>query len=267
MSNPTHKLSTHSIGARKGKEKIVAVTAYDFTFAKLVDPLADLVLVGDSLGMVVQGRSTTLGVTLDEMVYHTKAVARGLKRAHLVADLPFGSYQPSVRDAIQSASRLLAEGEAEAVKLEGGEAMAETVRALVSIGIPVMGHIGLTPQSVHSFGGFKVQGKTDLAQKQILRDALALEAAGAYSLVLEAVPAELADEVTRTLRIPTIGIGAGPKCDGQILVLTDLLGLNPDFKPRFVKNFAPLASLVTEAVGEYAKQVRGGNFPEPEHCF
>lgn len=267
MGNETQKLNALSIAARKGKEKIAAVTAYDFTFAKLVDELSDIVLVGDSLGMVVQGRPTTIGVTLDEMVYHTKTVARGLKRAHLIADLPFGSYQPSIRDAVLSATRLLAEGQAEAVKLEGGEAMADTVRALVAIGIPVMGHIGLTPQSVHSLGGFKVQGKTDIARKQILRDALALESAGAYSLVLEAIPAELGEEITHALRIPTIGIGAGPKCDGQILVLTDLLGLNPGFKPRFVKSFAPLASLVTEALGEYTKQVRDGSFPGPEHCF
>jgi 3-methyl-2-oxobutanoate hydroxymethyltransferase len=267
MRSGIQKVSSFSIAARKHKEKIVAVTAYDFTFAQLVDELADIVLVGDSLGMVVQGRSTTLGVTLDEIVYHTKAVARGLQHAHLVADLPFGSYQPSIRDALVSASRLLAEGQAEAVKLEGGEVMADTVQALVNAGIPVMGHIGLTPQSVHSFGGFKVQGKTELAAKQILRDALALERAGAYSIVLEAVPAALAEEITRTVHIPTIGIGAGPSCDGQILVLTDLLGLNPKFKPRFVKHFAPLASLVTEAVGEYAKQVRSGSFPEPEHSF
>jgi 3-methyl-2-oxobutanoate hydroxymethyltransferase len=262
-----NKVTAVSLTARKGKEKIVAVTAYDFLFAQLVDSAADVVLVGDSLGMVFQGKPSTLGVTVDDMIYHTLAVSRALKHAHLVADMPFGSYQASPEQAVQSAARLMGEGQAESVKLEGGECMAETVRHLVRVGIPVMGHIGLTPQSVHSLGGFKVQGKTDAAKAQIMKDALALEQAGAYALVLEAIPAELAREVTASVHIPTIGIGAGPECDGQILVLPDLLGLNPQFKPRFVKRFAAMASLVSEAMGQYANEVKGGKFPDPEHSF
>ncbi len=261
------KMSSVSVNARKGGEKLVAVTAYDYTFARLVDAFCDVVLVGDSLGMVVQGRPNTLGVTLDDVIYHTRAVAGGLNRAHLVADMPFGSYQSSIRDAVKSASRLLAEGGAESVKLEGGAAMAETVEKLVSIGIPVMGHIGLTPQSVHAFGGFKVQGKTDAARASILHDALALEDAGVYSMVLEGIPAELAREITQRVKVPTIGIGAGAVCDGQVLVIQDLLGLNPAFKPRFVKHFAAMSSLVTEAVQQYAKEVRDGSFPGEEHSF
>lgn len=256
-----------TVKARKGAEKLVAVTCYDVTFARLVDDIAEIVLVGDSLGMVIQGRPTTLGVTVDDVVYHTQAVGRGLKRAHLVADLPFGAYQTGIRDAIASASRLLAEGGAEAVKLEGGAAMAETVERLVSVGIPVMGHIGLTPQSVHSFGGFKVQGKSGSARASILNDAIALEDAGVYSMVLEGIPSDLAAEITARVSVPTIGIGAGPQCDGQVLVLYDLLGLNPTFKPRFVKHFAAMASLVKEATGQFADETRSGKFPAEEHSF
>jgi len=264
---PIFKHTAVTVQSRKGAEPLVAITCYDYTFARLVDEFADIVLVGDSLGMVVQGQRNTLGVTLDDVLYHTRAVARGLERAHLVADLPFGSYQTCVRDAVHSATRLLAEGKAEAVKLEGGRAMAETVDRLVSVGIPVMGHIGLTPQSVHQFGGFKVQGRSDAARASLLEDALALQSAGAYSLVLEGIPADLAAELTSQLRIPTIGIGAGPRCDGQVLVITDLLGLNPSFKPRFVKHYAGLSSIVTEAVGQYAREVRSGVFPDKEHSF
>ena len=267
MSKPAPKWTSLSLRARKGQEKIVAVTAYDYTLAKLFDPIADILLVGDSVGMVVQGRKTTLGVSLEEMVYHTRCVASAIQKAHLVADLPFGSYQSSLSQAVESASRLLAEAGAEAVKLEGGEAMAETVAKLVSIGIPVMGHIGLTPQSVNALGGFKVQGKSDAARKSLLRDARALESAGAYALVLEAIPADLAAEITDALSIPTIGIGAGSACDGQILVGQDLLGMNPEFKPRFVKRFAALASIITEAMGTYAQDVRSGKFPDQEHSF
>ncbi len=264
--SPT-KQTAATVRARKGGEKIVAVTAYDCTFARLLDPFCDVLLVGDSMGMVIQGRPTTLGVTLEDVIYHTKAVASTARLAHLVADLPFGAYQPSVRDAVKSASRLLAEGGAEAVKLEGGAAMAETVERLVSIGIPVMGHIGLTPQSVHAFGGFKVQGKSDSARASILHDAIALEDAGVYSLVVEGVPSDLAAEITARVKVPTIGIGAGIDCDGQVLVMQDLLGLNPSFKPRFVKHYAAMASLVTEAVGQFADEVRSGRFPDEEHSF
>ncbi len=265
--SPPSKQTSATIRARKGGEKIVAVTAYDCTFARLLDPFCDVLLVGDSLGMVVQGRPNTLGVTLEDVIYHTKAVGSTARQAHLVADLPFGSYQPSIRDAVKNAGRLLSEAGAEAVKLEGGAAMAETVVRLVSVGIPVMGHIGLTPQSVHAFGGFKVQGKSDAARASILHDALALEDAGAYSLVLEGIPSDLAAEITARIKIPTIGIGAGVDCDGQVLVMQDLLGLNPSFKPRFVKHFAAMASLVSEAVGQYADEVRSGRFPGEENSF
>ncbi len=267
MAKDPIKSTAASVHARKGGEKLVAVTAYDYTFARLADEVVDIVLVGDSLGMVIQGLPTTIGVTLEQVIYHTKAVSRGLRKAHLVADLPFGTYQASIQEAVQSASRLLTEGQAEAVKLEGGADMAETVAKMVSVGIPVMGHIGLTPQSVHRFGGFKVQGKTDSSRAAIIKDAVALEQAGAYSLVLEGIPADLAAQITAQVKIPTIGIGAGPDCDGQILVMTDLLGLNPTFKPRFVKHFAAMASLVSEALGSYSDQVHQGTFPSKEHCF
>jgi 3-methyl-2-oxobutanoate hydroxymethyltransferase len=267
MAKDPSKHSSVTIQNRKGGEKLVALTAYDATFGRLLDEVADVLLVGDSLGMVIQGRPNTLGVTLEDVLYHTQAMARVVRRAHLVADMPFGSYQASVRDAVRSASRLMAEGGAEAVKLEGGAVMAETVEKLVSIGIPVMGHIGLTPQSVHSFGGFKVQGKSDAARASILHDAIALEDAGVYSMVLEGIPADLAAEITARVKVPTIGIGAGVACDGQILVMQDLLGLNPSFKPKFVKHFAAMASLVVEAAGSYAQQVRAGQFPDEEHSF
>ncbi|MBY0369505.1 3-methyl-2-oxobutanoate hydroxymethyltransferase [bacterium] len=264
---PAFKHTAVTVQSRKGADPLVAVTCYDYTFARLVDEFADIVLVGDSLGMVVQGEHNTLGVTVDDVVYHTRAVSKGLHRAHLVADLPFGSYQGCVRDAVNAATRLLGEGKAEAVKLEGGVAMADTVDRLVSIGVPVMGHIGLTPQSVHQFGGFKVQGRSDEARTMILKDALALQDAGVYSIVLEGIPAPLAKEITAELRVPTIGIGAGPSCDGQVLVITDLLGLNPSFKPKFVKNFASLSSAVSEALSAYRREVKAGTFPDKEHSF
>lgn len=247
--------------------KIVTITAYDYTFAKLVDESVDVILVGDSLGMTIQGEANTLGVSVDHMVYHTRAVANGTHHAHLVADMPFGSYQASTRDAVRSATRLLGEGRAEAVKMEGGVSIRRAVEKVVAAGIPVMGHVGLTPQHVHQFGGFKVQGKTDAARQSILADALAIEEAGAYAVVLEGIPADLARTITQRLRIPTIGIGAGIDCDGQVLVLQDLLGLNVDFKPRFVKHFANLGEAVRGAVGKFAEEVNSGNFPTPEHSF
>ncbi len=248
-------------------KKIVAVTAYDFLFAKLVDELVDVVLVGDSLGMVVQGKENTLSVTMDQMVYHTQNVARALKHAHLVADMPFMSYQVSEDAAVLNAGRLLSEGGAHAVKLEGGVRIAKLTERLVDAGIPVLGHIGLTPQSVHAFGGYKIQGKTDSAKESILQDALALEDAGAYAIVLEGVPEDLAKDITARLKIPTIGIGAGKFCDGQILVATDLLGMNPDFNPKFVKKYADLASVIRTAVSEYANEVKTGAFPTEIHSF
>lgn len=269
MTSATGKITLHDLRGRKAPaaDRIVAVTAYDYTQARLVDGLVDVVLVGDSLGMVVQGHRTTLPVTVDQMVYHTSAVARAVSTSHLVADMPFLSYQTTPEDALRAAGRLLAEGGAHAVKLEGGGDLAATVSRLVDVGIPVMGHLGLQPQSVHASGGFRLQGKTEESRAKILDDARKLEAAGCYALVLELVPAELAKEVTASLRIPTIGIGAGPHCDGQILVGPDLLGLSGDFRPRFLKRFAELGEATRAAYKAYAREVREGTFPSAEHSF
>jgi 3-methyl-2-oxobutanoate hydroxymethyltransferase len=262
------KVTSTGLRAKKERnEKIVAITAYDYTFAKLFDEGVDVILVGDSLGMVVQGHSNTLSVTLEDIIYHSRAVARAVKHAHLVADMPFLTYQVSGDEAVRNAGRLLSEGFAEAVKLEGGVAIAPTVERLVQLGIPVMGHIGLTPQSVHAFGGYKIQGKTEIARESIFQDALALEDAGCYSIVLEGIPAELSEAITKRLKIPTIGIGAGPVCDGQILVSQDLLGLNPEFAPRFVKRYGDLSSVVRNALAAYAKEVKSGEFPDRAHSF
>src|SRR2546428_4763092 len=253
---------------KQAGERITMLTAYDATFARLLDQAEiDVLLVGDSLGMVVQGHDTTLPVTMDQMVYHCAVVARGSTRAHLVGDMPFGSYQASADEAVRNAARLVAEGGMEAVKLEGGAEYAEVISRIVRAGIPVMGHIGLTPQSVHKLGGYVVQGRGEDKAAQLLADAKALEEAGCYSLVLEAIPAELAAEITRSLDIPTIGIGAGVECDGQVLVIYDLLGMNPDFSPRFVKRYANLASVIGEAATRYREEVRGGVFPAAEHSF
>ncbi len=258
----------HLRESKEKKQRFSAVTCYDATFARLVDAAGiEVVLVGDSLGNVIQGQETTLPVTVDHMVYHTAAVARGLHRAHLVADMPFMSYR-NADVALHNAGRLLAEGGAHAVKLEGGVEFAETVRQLVQAGIPVMGHIGLTPQSVHAMGGHRVQGRGTSARKRLLADAKALEAAGCYSIVLEAIPAELAAEVTALLKIPTIGIGAGTECDGQILVIYDLLGLDPHaHKPKFVKKFASLGELAQAALTQYREDVASATFPGPEHVY
>jgi 3-methyl-2-oxobutanoate hydroxymethyltransferase len=257
---------------KEGGEKIAAVTAYDATAARLVDAAgADVILVGDSLGMVVQGHESTLPVTLEQMIYHSTIVRRGLARgggrAHLVGDLPFGSYQASADEAVRSAMRLVAEGGVEAVKLEGGLDFAEVIRRIVRAGVPVMGHIGLTPQSVHKMGGYVVQGKDSDKAQQVLKDARAIEAAGCYAIVLECVPAELARIITSQLRIPTIGIGAGPHCDGQVLVLTDLLGMDDAFVPKFVKRYAELGQSVTGAVSAYVGEVKARTFPDDAHSF
>jgi 3-methyl-2-oxobutanoate hydroxymethyltransferase len=257
---------------KQAGERFAAVTAYDATAARLVAAAGvDVVLVGDSLGMVVQGHDSTLPVTLDQMVYHCAMVRRGLARGdgrtHLVGDLPFGSYQSSPDDAVKAAVRLAAEGGIEAVKLEGGADYAEVVRRIVRAGIPVMGHIGLTPQSVHRLGGYVVQGKDADRAQQLLRDAKALEAAGCYAVVLECIPTELARIITAQLGVPTIGIGAGPHCDGQVLVLNDLLGMDDAFTPRFVKRFADLGLAVKSAVAAYAAEVRAGTFPAEAHSF
>jgi 3-methyl-2-oxobutanoate hydroxymethyltransferase len=249
-------------------EKIAVLTAYDFSFARIFDAAGvDVLLVGDSLGMVVQGLPNTLGVTLDQMVYHTRAVARGVGRAHVVADLPFGSYQASTDQAVENGIRLLAEGGAEAVKLEGGSNFTDVVEALNRASVPVMGHLGLTPQSIHQFGGFVVQGRGEAKANVLLEDARALQEAGCYAVVLEAIPAELAAEVTAQLRIPTIGIGAGARCDGQVLVSYDLLGMNPEFHPRFVKRYAELHALIAESAALYSHEVRSGLFPTDAHSF
>lgn len=261
------KLTTQNIREQKRKSKLVAVTAYDFTTASLVDELVDVILVGDSLGMVIGGESNTLSVKLEDVIYHSKAVSKALEHAHLVADMPFLTYQTGWEEAVRNAGRLLAEGKAEAVKLEGGAVVAEVVEKMVGYGIPVMGHIGLTPQSVHAFGGFKVQGKTEATRHAIMQDALALEDAGVYSMVLEGIPHDLAKEISDRVQIPTIGIGAGHFCDGQVLVMQDLLGMNPNFNPKFVKKYANLAEIIKGAVQEYASEVREGAFPTQEQSF
>ena len=270
-ARPPPKLTAPELSARKVREggrPISMVTAYDFTMARLMDEGGvDAVLVGDSLGMVVQGLANTLPVTLDEICYHGRAVARGLQRAHLVGDLTFMSYQASVTQAIESAGKLVKEGAFESVKLEGGQEVAESVRRIVMAGIPVMGHIGLTPQSVHAFGGFKVQGRGDRAAEKLLEDARALQQAGAYAIVLEAIPPDLAAQLTAELDIPTIGIGAGPSCDGQILVSTDLLGMSRGHSPKFAKHFAELGDAIVQAVQTYVSEVEGGTFPGPEHTY
>ncbi len=249
-------------------ERIAMVTAYDATFARLIDEAgADMLLVGDSLGMVVQGHDSTLPVTMDQMVYHVQAVVRGSQRAMVVGDLPFMSYQVSVSEAVRNAGRLMAEGGCQAVKLEGGARSAEAARAMVDAGIPVVGHLGLTPQSVNVFGGFKVQGREAQAADQLVADAQLLQDAGCFALVLELTPAELSRRVTETLRIPTIGIGAGVHCAGQVLVCYDLLGLTDQFSPKFLKRYATQAQDVREATRRYVAEVKAGEYPGPEHSF
>jgi len=258
----------------EGKHKpLVMVTAYDYTFAKLAEAAGmDILLVGDSLGMVIQGQSSTLPVTLDDVIYHTRCVSRGASSALVVADMPFLTYQISEERAIESAGRLIKEGGAAAVKLEGGEVIAPTVRRLVDLDIPVMGHIGMTPQSIHRMGGFKVQGKSGASgagsADQILRDAKALEEAGAFCVVIECVPQDLAATITKELSIPTIGIGAGAECDGQVLVSYDLLGLQfNEHRPKFLKQFAQLGQAAIEALSTYGEEVRTKAFPSPAECY
>ncbi len=273
QSAPKKRVTIHDLRRMKDAgERIAMITAYDATAARLVAAAGvDAVLVGDSVGMAVQGLDSTLPVTLDQMVYHSAIVRRGLDRhgapAHLVGDLPFGSYQAGLDEAVKAAMRLVAEGGVQAVKLEGGVEYVEVIRRIVRAGVPVMGHIGLTPQSVHKMGGYVVQGKDSEKAQQILRDARALEAAGCYAIVLECIPTELARIVTSQLRIPTIGIGAGPHVDGQVLVLNDVLGLDASFTPRFVKRFAELGTAVEGAVGAYVGEVKARTFPADEHSF
>lgn len=248
--------------------RIVMLTCYDAAFARLLDQAeVDVLLVGDSLNQVIAGEETTLSATLDQMIYHAAAVRRGAPRALMLVDLPFLSYQVSVPEAIRNAGRVLQETGAQGVKLEGGRPMAETVRALVDRGIPVVGHLGLTPQSVHALGGYRVQGREESSADRILADARALEDAGACAIVLELLPAALARRVSAALTIPTVGIGAGAGCDGQVLVLHDMLGLNETFNPKFLKRYGTLGESVRAAVRAYAAEVRGGAYPGPEHSF
>ena len=268
MNGFKKRITAPTIIKRKGKKKIVMLTAYDFTMARLLDGAVDMILVGDSLGCVVQGNDTTLPVTLDEMIYHARMVARGANRALVVGDLPFGAYQVSVEDALRSAIRMMKETGVGAVKLEGGRRSAPSIEAIVRAGIPLVGHIGLTPQSFHNMGGHKVQGKSDAAAQALIDDARAVEEAGAFALVLEGIPAELAADITAAVSIPTIGIGAGAACDGQVLVINDMVGLNEDQAPmRFNKEYCAVRDLIRGAAERFADEVRAGAFPQAEHSY
>ena len=254
--------------AKENNRKISMLTAYDYSMAKIVDAAGiDSVLIGDSLGMVFQGHESTLPVTVDEIIYHTKAVARGVKNALIIADMPFLSYHISKEEAVRNAGRMIKEGGAEAVKIEGGALFTETIKAIVDAQIPVMGHIGLTPQSVNAFGGFTVQGRDEQSAKRLLEDARLLEKAGVFAITLECIPDKLAQLITKSVSIPTIGIGAGKDCDGQVLVINDMLGMFSDFVPKFVKQYAKLNVEITAAVRSYASDVKEGRFPSDEHTF
>lgn len=264
----TRQLTAPDIMAAKGERKLTMLTAYDYPTARLVDEAGiDMILVGDSLGMVVLGYDDTIPVTMDEMVHHCRAVTRGVSRALVVGDMPFMSYEAGPEQALASAGRLMKEGGVRAVKLEGGREVAPQTKALVQAGIPVVGHVGLTPQRIAQLGGFKVQGKTAEAARIILEDARALQDAGCFAIILEAVPAPMGRFITQSLAVPTIGIGGGPHCDGQVLVIHDVLGLFERFTPRFVKKYANLAQDVREAVTQYKSEVESGAFPGEEHSF
>ncbi|MCQ4935182.1 MULTISPECIES: 3-methyl-2-oxobutanoate hydroxymethyltransferase [Anaerotignum] len=254
--------------AKSQGKKLTMLTAYDYSMAKIIDESGiNGILIGDSLGMVIKGDEDTLAVTVDEIIYHTKAVKKGAKNALIVSDMPFLSYHTSIGDAIYHAGRMVKEGGAHAVKLEGGANVLPQVRAIVAAQIPVMGHLGLTPQSVNAFGGFKVQGKSEETAKQLIADAVALEEAGAFSIVLEGIPAKVAELITKAVSIPTIGIGAGRACDGQILVYQDMLGMFDNFVPKFVKQYASVGKIMGEAIGMYIEEVEKGLFPEDKHTF
>jgi len=258
----------HILKMKQRGEKITCLTAYDYSFARILDEAGvEMLLVGDSLGCVVQGQPNTLAVTLDEMIYHTRLVVRGRKRALVIGDMPFMSYQVSPEQALQNAGRFLQEAGAEAVKLEGGVMVRDAIQTIVRAGIPVMGHVGLTPQSVHRFGGYKVQGREKDRREMVLRDAVAVEEAGAFAVVLEGMPLDLAQEITERSTIPTIGIGAGSHCDGQVLVIYDMLGLFDDFTPKFVKRYADVKAVMTGAVKEFIGEVKQQTFPAEEHSF
>lgn len=266
------KITVPALRARKATrgrgERIAMVTAYDATFARMVDQAGvDAILVGDSLGMVVQGQHSTLSVTLDEMIYHCRAVMRGTRNAHVVGDMPFMSYQRSHDHALESAGRLMKEGMVESVKLEGGREVAETIYRMVRMGIPVVAHVGLLPQRMHAMGGFKVQGRNNEDAESIVEDAIAVAQAGAFLVVVEGVPADLGAKITRSIEVPTIGIGAGIDCDGQVLVSYDLLGLNDTMRPKFVKTYETLFGRGVDATKSYVDEVRAGTFPGLEHSF
>lgn len=261
------RLTAPDIGARKGGTPVVCLTAYTTPFARLLDPHVDLLLVGDSLGMVLYGLDSTLGVTLDMMIAHGQAVMRGSEAACVVVDMPFGSYQESAAQAFRNCARVMTEVRCQGVKLEGGRDMAETVDRLVRCGIPVMGHVGLTPQSVNAFGGFKAQGRDEAAADRIAADAAAIAEAGAFAIVVEGVPEPLGRRITGDIAVPTIGIGASPSCDGQVLVTEDILGLFAEFRPKFVKRYAELAPAVGDAAKRYAAEVRAREFPSADFCF
>lgn len=254
--------------AKKNKDKLTMLTAYDYTTAKLFDESGiNSILVGDSLGMVMLGYEDTLSVTMEDMIHHTRAVSRGVKNAMVVSDMPFLSYNTGIRDAVINAGRLMAQGRADCVKLEGGKEVCDVIRAITDAKIPVCAHIGLTPQAINALGGFKVQGKDLDSARAIIEDALAVQEAGAFAVVLECVPAPLASKISEMLDIPTIGIGAGPDCDGQVLVYQDMLGLYKDFTPKFVKRFADVGQQMDQGVRDYIKAVKDGSFPEPAHSF
>ncbi|WP_353683793.1 3-methyl-2-oxobutanoate hydroxymethyltransferase [Thermodesulfovibrio sp. 3907-1M] len=259
---------TDLLDKKKQKQKITMLTAYDYPLAHLIDEAGiDMILVGDSLSMVVQGNETTLPVTMEEMLYHTKIVVKSTKRAMIVADMPFMSYQVSVEEAVRNAGKLIKEAGAQAVKLEGGREILSQVKAITEAEIPVIGHLGLTPQAVLRMGGYRLQGKTEQQAKRIKEDALRLQEKGAVAIVLEVIPSELAQEITESLEIPTIGIGAGPHCDGQVLVIHDLLGLFERFTPKFVKKYASLKDEILKAVKQYKEEVEKGEFPDKQHSF
>lgn len=253
---------------KEKKEKISMVTCYDATFARLIDEAPiDMVLVGDSLGNVIMGQEDTTKVTMDDMIYHSRVVSSQLRYPMLCVDMPFMSYQISIEQTLKNAARLVQEGGAQCVKLEGGLEIIPQVKALVKSGIPVVGHLGLTPQRIHVLGGFKVQGRNERQKRELLESAIELEKAGAFAMVLELIPADLAEEITRSVNIPTIGIGAGPSCDGQVLVLYDLLGINLDFKPKFLKHYARLGEQIHKALKEFNDEVKSGVFPSRDHSF
>ena len=254
--------------AKENGEKLAMLTAYDYSMAKIIDESGvNGILIGDSLGNVIKGDDDTLGVTVDDIIYHTKAVKKGAKNALIVSDMPFLSYHVSVEQAVMNAGRIIKEGGANAVKLEGGADFAPQIKAIVNAQIPVMGHLGLTPQSINAFGGFKVQGKSEEAAKKLIADAKALEEAGVFAITLEGIPAKVAELITKTVSVPTIGIGAGKDCDGQILVYQDMLGMFDDYVPKFVKQYAKIGSVMREAISSYVKEVKEVSFPEEKHTY